>query len=155
MSMEQQTSVDSGVLYVTVSGKFSLAEGERRFVELMNAVVEHQVAKVFLDGRTVEGHPRVIERFYFGEFAAHMVISYCLRDLCRSPSFAYVLKEPMLDPGRFGENVAVNRGLNFKAFDNVKDAMMWLGVAPGKEAAGLNPKLETRNPKQIPNPKEQ
>jgi hypothetical protein len=128
-------SADSGTLHVTVTGKYSLEEAKRRFVEMMNAVAQHQVAKVFLDGRSLKGNPEVIERFYFSEFTASTVNDYSLRGLCRPPAFAFVLKEPMLDPGRFGEIVAVNRGMNVKAFDNVKDAQRWLGIAPSKEDA--------------------
>jgi hypothetical protein len=133
--MKLQISADSGTLHVTATGKFSLQAAKRTFVEMMNAVAKHQVAKVFFDGRSVKGKPEVIERFYFGEFAANTVIRYSARGPCPSTAFAYVLKEPLLDPGRFGENVAVNRGMNVRVFDNVKDAQRWLGIAPTKEDA--------------------
>ena len=47
-----------------------------------------------------------------------------------APRFAYVLEEPMLDPERFGETVAVNRGMRVRAFDNLEAARAWLELAP-------------------------
>ena len=129
--MELQMSADRGVLYVTATGEFFLEEAKRTFVDLMNAAAQRAVGKVFFDGRGIEGHPETIHRFYYGEFAAGTVISYHSLGLCAiRPTFAYVLKEPVLDPERFGETVAVNRGMSVKAFDNVKEARTWLGLAP-------------------------
>src|SRR5437879_5076327 len=99
MSMALQMSAESGALHVRATGKFSLAEAERTFVEMISAVAQHKVDKVFFEGRGVEGNPKVMERFYFGEFAALTVINHGLASL----RLACVLKEPMLDPGRFGE----------------------------------------------------
>jgi hypothetical protein len=131
MTMDLEMSAEAGVLHVTAMGEFSLEEAKRTFVDMMNAVAQHKVEKVSFDGRGIEGQPETIERFYFGQFAAGTVVSHCLLKLCAiSPTFAYVLKEPVLDPGRFGENVAVNRGMRVKAFDNVKEARTWLGIAP-------------------------
>lgn len=59
----------------------------------------------------------------YGEFAAKLS-----RAICHVPRFAYVLIPPMLDPGRLGETVAVNRGMVVKAFDNLNDGLKWLGV---------------------------
>src|SRR5262245_36109905 len=55
----------------------------------------------------------------------------------RAAQFAYVLQAPVLDPQRLGEIVAVNRGMWVKAFDNLADALGWLGCAPAtKPGAG-------------------
>ena len=132
MSMTLQMFVETDVLHVTATGEFSLPDAKRTFIEVMDAVAQHQVNKVFLDGRGIEGNPEFIERFYFSEFAAGTVNDYATRGLCRFPTFAYVLKEPVLDPARFGETVAVNRGMRVKAFDNIPEARAWLGFPPAK-----------------------
>jgi hypothetical protein len=87
-----------------------------------------KVGKVLLDGRGVDGDPKALERFYYGEFAACAVAEYAVRNGCASPEFAYVLHVPMLDPGKFGETVAVNRGMRVKVFDNLEGAREWLGI---------------------------
>ena len=135
MSMALQISAKSGALHVKATGKFSLAEAKRTFGEMMRAMVQHKADKVLFDGRTVDGNPKVMERFYFGEFAAHTVNDHALLELCRYPRFAYVLQEPMLDPARFGETVAVNRGMHIRAFDNINDAQTWLGATSASETA--------------------
>lgn len=123
--MNLQMRSGPGSLNVTATGKFSLTEAKRTFVQMMIAVERNKADKVLLDGRSVKGDPKVIERFYYGEFAARTVNEHVLRGLSR-PRFAYVLREPMLDPRRLGEIVAVNRGMHLKVFDNVKEARDWL-----------------------------
>jgi hypothetical protein len=132
MSMALQMSADqSGVLNVNATGKFSLEEAERTFVEMISTAMQHRVAKVFFDGRAIEGNPHFMERFYYGEFAAQTVKRVYAHD--RAPRFAYVLKEPLLDPRRLGEMVALGRGMDVMAFDNVEQARAWLGIAPANE----------------------
>ena len=72
----------------------------------------------------------MMERFYYGEFAAQTVAKFTSRGVSGSTQFAYVLEVPVLDPGRYGETVAANRGMLVKAFDNLDDALGWLGIAP-------------------------
>ena len=64
--------------------------------------------------------------FTTGSFTADAVRKFRIDYSRRSPKFAYVLAPPVLDLDRFGEIVAVNRGMNVKAFDNLKDALEWL-----------------------------
>jgi hypothetical protein len=41
---------------------------------------------------------------------------------------AYVGDEPLIDPARFGETVAVNRGALIKVTTDLNEAFAWLGV---------------------------
>jgi len=128
--MALQTSCESGVLYVEVAGEFLLEEAEMTFVETIREAVRRQATKILIDGRTIEGEPEVIERFYFGEFAARTVLDYYFeKSSWRVPTFAFVLKEPTLHPKRFGETVMLNRGMQVKVFDKVEQARLWLGIA--------------------------
>src|SRR3954470_764399 len=129
MSMLLQIHPQGAVLNVVATGKFSLAEAKRTFLEMLDAAALHKSKKVLFDGRMLIGEPRFIERFYFGEFAADTFVTSVEKGVCTGMQFAYVLKEPLLDKGRFGETVAVNRGLNVLAFDNVEAALHWLGIA--------------------------
>ena len=128
MDMVLQMSSESGCLYGKSTGQFSLAEAERKFLKVVEEVERHKVGKVLLDGRGVDGDPKAIERFYYSEFAARVVAEYVVRNGCASPEFAYVLHVPMLSPDRFGETVAVNRGMRMKVFDNLEEAHAWLGI---------------------------
>ena len=67
-----------------------------------------------------------MERFYYGEFAAFEVRKQVHLSGGDAPGFAYVLKPPVLDRQRFGETVAVNRGMIVKTFESREDALTWL-----------------------------
>src|SRR5436190_18619406 len=115
-----ETVGQSKVAHVQVAGEFSLDQANKNFLEILNFVEEHHSEKVLFDGRQIVGDPAVVERFYYGEFTAEGVGK--LRERGRhgkNPQFAFVFHEPVLDPLRFGETVAANRGMYVKAFDNL------------------------------------
>ena len=137
MSLKTEIRIEADYLSVSVGGKFSLKEAERSFLDTLEAVIQHKSMKVLLDGRTVIGKPATIERFFYGKFAANSVKAYKSRGVSPATAFAYVLKLPVIDPQRFGETAAVNRGMHVRVFDNLEAAFAWLDIAPPrKQAAG-------------------
>ena len=130
MSMLLEIHPEPRLLRVVATGAFSLGEGKRTFLQMIEAVHLHKREKVLFDGRTVIGNPTTMERFYYGEFAAYTVADLAAAGFSQTTQFAYLLHEPVCDPARFGETVAVNRGMRVKAFDNPDDALGWLGIAP-------------------------
>ena len=129
MGMTVKISARPENIHIVASGDFSLDEAKRTFLEVLDAVQRHGTSKVLFDGRDINGEPLLIERFYYGQFAADHV-RYLKEHGWRGgePQFAYVLEEPVLDWLRFGEMVARNRGLNTRAFDNPDDAVEWLAL---------------------------
>jgi|SRR6476659_5491240 hypothetical protein len=132
MSLIQKISAEPDFLHVKVSGSFSLREAKENFIQVLEILTRHKVQKVLLDGREVEGNPEVMERFFYGEFAAESLMQFLSKGVAAETCFAYVLHEPVLDPGRFGETVAVNRGMTLKVFDALEDALAWLQIEPAK-----------------------
>jgi hypothetical protein len=128
MAMLLQIHPESGLLNVVATGDFSLPEGKRTFVQLLEAMVHHKSNKVIFDGRRLTGEPELMERFYYSSFAADMVMQYHGRGVSIGTPFAFVLTEPVLDPNRFGETVALNRCMNVKAFHTPEQAFQWLGI---------------------------
>ena len=129
MGMANKIHVRPAGLYVSVTGEFTLDDARRTFLEIVQYVDENQIDKVLFDGSKITGDPTVIDRFYYGEFAAHAVQR--LKDnekYAKEPYFAYILHEPVADPGRFGETVAINRGMNVKVHETIDSALEWLGV---------------------------
>lgn len=127
-------------LYVIITGRFDLGEAKRSFLQIMEAVNRNAAIKVLIDGRELSGEPTVIERYLYGEFAAH--IATWAEDKVRPerrPQFSYALVHPTLDPKRLGETVAANRGMKVGAFDNLPEAATWLGLHPTE--IGLGPTL--------------
>ena len=131
MGLEVKHSIGSDHLNAVTDGEFDLESAKNRFTEVLTLVEKYKVHKILFDGLGITGDPMVIERFYYGEFVAQSVNELLSRGWeGPTPQFAYVLEEPQLDPYRLGETVAVNRGVNLKAFDNHEEAFGWLGVEP-------------------------
>jgi hypothetical protein len=121
------------VLYVFVAGKFDLIEAKRSFLQVMEAVKRTGAAKVLIDGRQVSGEPTVMERYFYGEFIAHVATwADGNKEPGAPPKFSYALLHPTLDPRRLGETVAANRGMNVRAFDNLSAAASWLEIDPAE-----------------------
>lgn len=129
MGILEQMQFESGLLHVVATGEFSLEEAKRNFQEVLGAVVQYRATKVFLDGRTVKGKPEDMERFYYGEFAANET-RRLVKEHGIVPRFAYVIHEPLRDPRRFAETVAVNRGMNIKVCETLEEAFAWLELSP-------------------------
>ena len=132
MSMLQVMHFESDLLNAEAKGEFSLEEAKERFLELLGAVVQYRAKKVLIDGRMLKGNPEDIERFFYGEFAATETLRL-VKEQAIAPRFAYVIKEPLRDAGRFGETVAVNRGMIIKTFDTVEEAVEWLTLPSTKK----------------------
>lgn len=128
LAVTVQADNDRGILCANYTGEFSLREAESSFQEILDALIEHKLKKVLIDGRQVVGSPEPLERFFYGRHVADAVSQTVNRHNIEVPRFAYVLKEPVLDPRRFGETVAVNRGMRVKIFSDMKQAEWWLGV---------------------------
>ena len=124
MTMTLSFAPQQEFLRVTVGGSFELADAKAHFIEILEAVGRHQSRKVLFDAHAVVGEPSAIERFEYGMFVAKETAALPFR-----PQFAYVMNRPVLDQHRLGETTAVNRGMHVKAFDNVDDALRWLGVS--------------------------
>jgi hypothetical protein len=129
MSMIIEINAEAEYLRVRAHGEFSLDKAKETFLEMLEAVIKHRSRKVLFDGRGLTGEITMMERFYYGTFIARAVVQSADPLLTRITRFAYVLEHPILDPQRYGETVAVNRGMNGKAFDNLEDALRWLDVS--------------------------
>jgi hypothetical protein len=127
---------DSGLLSVVGSGEFSLEGAKQVFLEMLAAVAQYKAEKVLFDGRKLKGRPQELERFLYGEFAAKET-TRLIQEHRIAPRFAYVINAPLRDPRRFGETVAINRGMNVRTFESVKDAFEWLELPSPDE---LDPK---------------
>lgn len=126
--------VEQGVCNAIVVGEFNLILAEQQFIQLVNEAVYKGATKVLIDGRQVTGHPSVFERFLYGTFVALTTLEVLQRHNVRL-MFAYIIHNPSLDPGRFAESVAINRGMHVKAFDDESEARVWLMGKSGASAA--------------------
>lgn len=129
MGMTFKAMPNEDFLYVEVAGEFTLDEATRIFGTVIDLVEANNTEKVLFDGREISGEPTAIERYYYAAFASDSVVLLALHGwLLAPPRFAYVLKQPTLDPLRLGQIIAKKRGMNVKAFEKVDDAMRWLRI---------------------------
>ena len=121
----KRLQVEHGILTAVVIGAFDLGEAQRHFVQLLDEVVPSGATKVLIDGRQMTGNPREYERFLYGHFSAWATLQF-MREHSIRLRFAYVIHEPLRDAERFGETVAVNRGMDVKTFEGTNEAILWL-----------------------------
>ena len=126
MEMTCEKIAGTEILDVKLSGEFNLDEAQYSFLDLLDSVKREKTDKVLVDGTAVTGEPETLQRFLYAKFAAMAVLGFKEDPRVRTPKFAYALKPPVLDPHRFGEIVALNRGMKVKAFESVQEAMDWL-----------------------------
>ena len=148
MSIRLEMRAEPGLLRADAAGEFSLEEAKRTFLEILEAVAKHKTKKVLFDGRALMGEPETLERFLYGEFVAKSVVEFEDRGVSRATKFAYVLEQPMLDPRRFGETVAVNRGMLVEIFDNLDGALRWLRAESANKTDAGGPQRFEPDPKQ-------
>jgi len=121
----ESVQVEQSVCNAVVVGEFELTPAEQQFIQILNEAVDKGATKVLIDGRQVTGRPSAFERFLYGTFVACASLEVWYRHKARL-KFAYIIPNPLLDPERFAESVAVNRGMYVKAFDDENEAREWL-----------------------------
>ena len=119
--------IKNNYLSVTVSGHFSLSEAKIMYADALECLLKNDVTILFFDAFRVKGVVTTMDRFYFGEFAAFESLKYMGKGL-KKITVSICGKEPIIDPRRFGEIVARNRGLNLKVTTDKNESLQFLGV---------------------------
>ena len=129
MSLDLHVEQKTGYVHCTFTGGIdldSMKEAFRRTVEICG--VRNQ-SKVLLDLRNTTGTLSVMERYDVGTFGAELLTRYAVEHQ-RVLQSALLGSEELVDPGRFGETVAVNRGAMAKVTTDMREALVWLDVDP-------------------------
>jgi hypothetical protein len=121
-------------LYV-ISSVPASARSVQEFVEaVVNGTRESGHLKVLVDARQVPSQPTLLERFGYATQLAEE-----LRGLMIA-----IVASPGLDPERFGETVAQNRGTSLRLFPTLEEACQWLGIEHTGTDAGSAEETESR-----------
>jgi hypothetical protein len=107
-----------GFVEVVLKGPYTTAEFPWAFQQVLQATERPHGTRLLLNLRDVEGMPTTLDRFEFGREAS--------RTLPRTVKMAFFAGATLLDPDRFGERVARNRGLWVRAFLDPAQAVEWL-----------------------------
>jgi len=133
VSITTQVKVEVTHLLITCSGSYDQADAEQIFCMAFETAARQKVPRVLLDCRKVTGELSTMDRFDLAEYVSMLVLS---RMNAESVRIAVVGVEPLIDPGRFGETVAVNRGVTGKVTTDLNEAMEWLGIHSVNRAMG-------------------
>lgn len=118
--------IDGQCLLVIVSGELDVEQMQAMFVPALDACVKEKATKIIFDFRGIWGAPSMANRF---EFSCFMANNYLMHEHKHCMKFAFLLTKELIDPGKFGELVAVNRGLPGKAFTDSGELCRWLEIA--------------------------
>jgi len=116
-------------LRATVSGAYTLRSAQDVYDEAVKTAVANGHSRVLIDASAVTGAPTQDERYMLGLFVAAEQRALAARTPPVEVHVAVVGQRPLVDPERFGETVAVNRGAKVKVSEELDEALSWLGVS--------------------------
>jgi hypothetical protein len=117
-------------LYAAVSGEFSVLGAQAAYDQAVQAALPLAQTRILIDARYVTGQPSQEDRYALGLFVATEQRLLAARASV-VPRVAILGHRPLVDPERFGETVAVNRGAKVKVSERLEEALVWLGLSEG------------------------
>jgi hypothetical protein len=112
-------------LSINVSGHYSVSDSKKMFTESLEKLMETNLSKAFFNVCKVKGKITTMNRYELAEYAAIEAINFTLKGLSQL-AIAFYGIEPIIDPERFGELVAKNRGLNIRVTIDKNEALQFL-----------------------------
>ena len=133
MALTTKTELRKEYLYVLIEGGFEYLSALQTTDIILETCAKHEVTKVLIDFRRVIGQITDIERFHYAEVSTDKYHKQLEAGLVKKCRFVWVGKPPQLDPKKFGESVALNRGLIVRVTPDMEHAFVFLGVQPDLE----------------------
>jgi hypothetical protein len=127
MGLKLTAEVLGPLLYVTVEGASEVGAAKEAYAAMLEQSVEADVPAILFDCRGVRTAPAELDRYFIATNIAEMNAALVRRG-GTPPRIAVVATPPVFDPGLFLETVAVNRGVELRAFTSIEPAMEWLRV---------------------------
>jgi hypothetical protein len=116
-----------GYLYVSVSGELDMAGAQSALRDLLASALRHGRARILMDCSRVHGQWSADDRYAFGTFFAAEV-QRAAGQFDEFPRIAIYAIAPLMDPNRYMQQVATNRGALVRASDSLQELYSWLGV---------------------------
>ena len=118
-----ETIEDTNFMTLIASGTYSLERAIHLCKLSIDTCFSYNKSKILVDITKVTGNVPFFDRFQYAEALAQYKSTHALTKVSK---IALVGREPLIDKNRFGETVAVNRGVNIKVFTELNDALAWL-----------------------------
>jgi len=127
VTLRYQTERRAGYLHATIDGEFELAAALAAFRGIFHVAAGFGQPRILVDCTGVRGAMTPSDRLQLGTFMAdeQRVIA---AQLPNGPRIAILAVPPIMDPGRFTQTVANNRGVRMRASESLQELLSWLGV---------------------------
>lgn len=123
MGIKSEIIVKPGYVCLRCTGTCSSAQELKEvFQSAIKAAHKSKQVKVLIDASAVKGQLSRLDRYEVATFLSSQTAQQPLR----IKAIAIAGKEPLIDPARFGETVARNRGVNGRVFFDLDEAIEWL-----------------------------
>jgi hypothetical protein len=133
MVLEYKVEPKNGYLLMTCTGTYEPSAAGEFTDQIVEACKIHRPAKFLIDLRQVEGDMTTMNRFELSVLAAAKYFANILTGQISKCRYAIVGNHPLVDPHKFEETVATNRGINVRTFTELKNACNWLEVEQGEK----------------------
>ena len=116
-------TIEENFIVLFASGNYPLSNANYLFKHSIDSALLHNKRKILIDVRNIKGTIPFIDRFQFAENLANYKAEHALAKVNKIAVVGY---EPIIHKDKFGETVAVNRGVNARTFTEMSNALIWL-----------------------------
>lgn len=127
--MQIKFKARKGLLLAEISGEWMLNQACNLLDETIDCAIECNAEKVLLEGRALTGHISTFNRYEYTDYFVELVLKAQKNSRLDNIRFGVVALEPILDPLRFGETVARNRGVDIKVSDSFPEILNFLNLS--------------------------
>lgn len=127
VGMEISFEYKNEVLKVLVTGTLELEAANRCVDQILESSIDFRAKRLLLDCRNLYGTFSIRDRFIHTDHLSEIILSALTNKQIKTLRIAYAAHPMLIDPHRFGETIARNRGIDIFVTDNWSDATEWLG----------------------------
>jgi hypothetical protein len=125
--LSYEIELRTGYIYATLGGAFDLESAKSVYRGLLQIAAAQRQPRILMDATRITGEMTMNDRLAYGSFMAEEQAGV-LGALPGGPQVAILAAPPIMDPGRFTQAVANNRGVRMRASESLQELLSWLGV---------------------------
>jgi hypothetical protein len=122
-----ETEPRRGYLYVSVTGELTVADAENALLEVLAIAARQAQPRILIDCSRLQAEWTPDDRYAVGTFLAAQV-ERMAPQFPQTPRIAIYAVAPLMDPNRYMQTVATNRGAQLRSSDSLQELLSWLGV---------------------------
>jgi len=131
MTIDTSHVIHPDHVVIHCQGSYEIESTLAAYARAFEIAESNHVNAVLFEALDLTGTPpTVMDRFTMGKYVSELYLTYGGKI-----RMAIVGSEPYIDPDRFGETVATNRGGDVGVFTSMTDALAWLDVKDPKATA--------------------